>query len=195
MATPLRLVFKTWKSCFLALMICVASTLVGFVAPVHALDAATLHAGSQALIREPSGNPVTVYSAPDVKAPKITELASSVAVRLTAGPTTNQTNIWWRIRGQRLEGYILSSTDGGKTQNLVLTSGKALAQDIADATQLIAQQSNNTAAFIRRGIIYVSIAEADKAIADFKQAVSLKPDTASAFYYLGFAYAVRNSYP
>src|SRR5258708_717829 len=163
----------------LALVIGIASMFMGGVAQADALGASELAAGNQAIIREPTGNAVTLYSAPDLKAAKITELASGVAVRLTAGPITIQTNIWWRIRGQRLEGYIVSSPDAGKTQILARTSCQALAQDIADLTQTITQQRNNHAVYLRRGIIYLSIADTDSAIADFKQAATLKPDMAT----------------
>src|SRR5260221_14032726 len=99
MTAPLNYLVKSGTHIILAFVIGIASIFLGGVAHADALDASELATGNQAIIREPTNNGVTLYSAPDLKAARITELTSGVAVRLTAGPITNQTNIWWRIRG------------------------------------------------------------------------------------------------
>src|SRR5258706_11225685 len=181
------MLFKRYWS-LLVLLCLVVLNWPGIIVPVAALDANPFAAGNQVVIQ--SAQPVTLYSAPDANSAKIIDLPNGTALRLVSGPLNKQSNMWWRVRGQGLEGYILASLDAGKTQNLIQTNGKLLAQHITDLTAAIGKQAADS--YLQRGIVYMSVADFGDAIADFNQIISQQP--ALAYYYLGRVYTEKKAY-
>jgi len=63
---------------------------------------------------------------------------------------------------------------------------------IADLTEAIRLEPDNSFAYYARGLVYKDKNEFDAAIADFTKAIQLEPEEGGNYFYRGFIYACKN---
>lgn len=148
-------------------------------------EASSLQPGIRVLVDD-IGNPtLALYAVPNLKQPPLTQLLPGTSAVVTIGPVTQKSQIWWRIRVNRIEGWVLSTTKGsqGEKPTLIPYSTHVLDQLTKQYTNAIATKPTSNLYF-RRGLIHFNRDEDSLALEDLNHALEITPNNAIAIYYM-----------